>query len=87
MAAAELLLPIPEPLAEPLVLAEPPLLLVSDDMPLEPLPLVLLPLMPDELEPEPEDAVFSFGWPVALSRQWVAGDTELEPEADGLLLD
>jgi hypothetical protein len=79
-AAAELLLPIPEPPAEPLVLAEPPL---------EPLPLVpdeLVPLMP-ELEPEPEEAVFSFGWPVAWSRQWVAAEIEPEPEPDGLLPD
>ena len=34
-------------------------------------------LMP---EPDPEAAVFSFGCPVALSRQWVAGETEEEPE-------
>jgi hypothetical protein len=75
--AAELLLPIPEPLAEPLVLGE---------LPVEPLlPDELLLPMPDELEPEPEDAVFSFGWPVAWSRQWVAAEIEPEPEPDELL--
>jgi hypothetical protein len=41
-------------------------------------PELELPIAPDE--PEPEAAVFSFGCPVALSRQWVAGDTEEEPE-------
>jgi hypothetical protein len=57
LAAAELLLPMPEPLAEPLVLAEPPLWLplLPEAMPVpdEPLPLVD--------EPEPAAADFSFG--------------------------
>ena len=85
MAAAELPLPIPEPLPEPLVLAEPPLLLplglVSDAMPDE-----LLPLWLDE-PAEPDEAVFSFGWPVAWSRQWVAAEIEPELVPDGLLPD
>ena len=82
MAAAELVLPpIPEPLPDPLVLAEPPLEL------LPPMPDELLPLGPDELEPEPDAAVFSFGWPVALSRQWVAAEIEPELVPDGLLPD
>ena len=58
VAAAELLLPIPapEPDAEPLVLAEPPLLL-------PPLPLASVELLPlvEEPEPEPAAADFSFG--------------------------
>jgi hypothetical protein len=77
--AVELVLPIPEPLAEPLVVGE---------LPVEPLlPDELLLPMPDELEPEPEDAVFSFGWPVAWSRQWVEAEIEPEPEPDELLPD
>jgi hypothetical protein len=48
---------------------------------------LLLPLMPDELEPEPEEAVFSFGWPVAWSRQWVAAEIEPELVPDELLPD
>ena len=58
VAAAELLLPmpVPEPDAEPLVLAEPPLLL-------PPLPLASVELLPlvEEPEPEPAAADFSFG--------------------------
>jgi hypothetical protein len=77
-AAAELPLPIPEPPAEPLVLAEPPL---------APLPLVPDELLPPMPEPEPEEAVFSFGWPVAWSRQWVAAEIEPEPEPDEPLPD
>jgi hypothetical protein len=92
-AAAELLLPMP-PL-DPLVLAEPPLLLPlvlpPEAIPEElPLPVELLPLIPDEPEepaPEPEEAVFSFGWPVAWSRQWVAAEIEPDPVPDGLLPD
>jgi hypothetical protein len=57
LAAAEL--PLPDPLADPLVLGEPPA-----ELPL-PMPDELLPLWPDEPEPEPAAADFSFGWPVA----------------------
>ncbi|HET7679458.1 MAG TPA: hypothetical protein VFK79_04920 [Xanthobacteraceae bacterium] len=71
MAAAELLLPIPEPLAEPLVLGEL-LLLLAPDEPLMPAELPPDPpgAEPDvEAEPDPEAdpdaAVFSFGCPVA----------------------
>ena len=55
LAAAELPLPMPEPLAEPLVLAEPPLLLplLSEATPDEPLPLVM--------SRSPHAADFSFG--------------------------
>jgi hypothetical protein len=62
--AVELLLPIPEPLAEPLVLGELPVEPLPPDELVLPMPDELLP-MPDEPEPEPEDAVLSFGWPVA----------------------
>jgi hypothetical protein len=63
-------LELPDPLAPELgLLLE--LILLADASPLA--------LMP-EPEPEPEAAVFSFGCPVALSRQWVAGETEEEPE-------
>ena len=83
VAAAELPLPIPapEPDAEPLVLAEPPLL--------PPLPLASVELLPliEEPEAEPDAADFSFGWPVAWSRQWVAAEIEPEPVPDGLLPD
>jgi hypothetical protein len=67
--------PLPLPIAEPLVLGllppEPPL---PDPPGAEP----DVEAEPDP-EPDPDDADFSFGCPVALSRQWVAAETEPEP--------
>jgi hypothetical protein len=68
-------LPVVEPLLPELPLIPelellPELILLAEASPLA--------LIPDP-EPEPEAAVFSLGCPVALSRQWVAGETEEEP--------
>lgn len=91
----ELLLP-ELPLPRELLLPELPLmpeLLPELPLPRElllpelPLPMALLPLAEplvdgEEVEVEPDAAVFSFGCPVALSRQCVAGETAAEPALD-----
>lgn len=61
--------------------------LPAELLPELPLPMALLPpaeplVDGEEVEVEPDAAVFSFGCPVDLSRQCVAGETAAEPALD-----